>query len=140
MPIASSRIGCAASNARTVPPSPRRWRTSSASPWIRRAVVLSLDETSQIQALERTRPSRPVTPGRPQTQPHGDVRHGTTTSSLMNEFDLESVEEAVHRGVVVAAASAAHGGYRLDIGGLLAKPEWDHISLEMSFGLVDERG
>ncbi len=45
----------------------------------RHAVVLSLDEKSQIQALERTRPSRPVTPGRPETQTHDYVRHGTTT-------------------------------------------------------------
>ncbi|KMO22142.1 IS630 family transposase [Methylobacterium indicum] len=45
----------------------------------RHAVVLSLDEKSQIQALERTRPSRPVTPGRPETQTHDDIRHGTTT-------------------------------------------------------------
>ncbi|KMO11513.1 hypothetical protein QR79_29920, partial [Methylobacterium indicum] len=45
----------------------------------RHAVVLSLDEKSQIQTLERTRPSRPVTPGRPETQTHDDVRHGTTT-------------------------------------------------------------
>ena len=45
----------------------------------RHAVVLSLDEKSQIQALERTRPSRPVTPGRPETQTHDYIRHGTTT-------------------------------------------------------------
>ncbi len=49
------------------------------------AAVLSLDEKSQIQALERTvraDPSRqvvPVTPGRPETQTHDYVRHGTTT-------------------------------------------------------------
>jgi transposase len=45
----------------------------------RHAVVLSLDEKSQIQALERTRPSRFVKPGRPETQTHDYVRHGTTT-------------------------------------------------------------
>ncbi len=45
----------------------------------RHAVVLSLDEKSQIQALERTRPSRPVTLGRPGTQTHDYIRHGTTT-------------------------------------------------------------
>ncbi len=65
MPIASSRIGCAASNARTIRPSPRRSRTSSGSPWIRRATpscspstILrqAQDEESQIQALARTRP------------------------------------------------------------------------------------
>ncbi len=42
----------------------------------RHAVVLPLDEKSQIQVLERTRPSRSVTPGRPETQTHDYVRHG----------------------------------------------------------------
>lgn len=45
----------------------------------RHAVVLSLDEKSQIQALERTRPSRAVKPGRPASHTHDYVRHGTTT-------------------------------------------------------------
>jgi transposase len=43
------------------------------------AVVLSVDEKSQIQALERTQPSLPVKPGRPATRTHDYVRHGTTT-------------------------------------------------------------
>ena len=43
------------------------------------AVVLSIDEKSQIQALSRTRPGRPVGPGRPATMTHDDERHGTTT-------------------------------------------------------------
>jgi transposase InsO family protein len=36
----------------------------------------------------------------------------------MDEFDLEGVEEALHRSVVVAAAGAAHRRYRLDVGEL----------------------
>ena len=44
-----------------------------------RAVVLSLDEKSQIQALERTRPVERVREGRPECQPHDYRRHGTTT-------------------------------------------------------------
>ena len=43
------------------------------------AVVLSIDETSQIQALSRTRPGTPVKPGRPATMTHDYERHGTTT-------------------------------------------------------------
>ncbi len=43
------------------------------------AVVLSIGEKSQIQALSRTRPGRPVGPGRPATMTHDDERHGTTT-------------------------------------------------------------
>jgi transposase len=43
------------------------------------AVVLSMDEKSQIQALSRTRPSTAVRPGRPATMTHDYERHGTTT-------------------------------------------------------------
>ena len=43
------------------------------------AVVLSIDEKSQIQALERTRPDRPLGPGHPASQTHDYTRHGTTT-------------------------------------------------------------
>jgi transposase len=43
------------------------------------AVVLSIDEKSQIQALSRTRPSTPVRSGRPATMTHDYERHGTTT-------------------------------------------------------------
>ena len=42
------------------------------------AVVLSLDEKSGIQALERTRPDRPLGPGHLTAQTHDDTRHGTT--------------------------------------------------------------
>lgn len=43
------------------------------------AVVLSIDEKSQIQALELTRPDRPIGPGHPAAQTHDYTRHGTTT-------------------------------------------------------------
>ena len=43
------------------------------------AVVLSIDEKSQIQALSRTRPGTLVRPGRPATMMHDYERHGTTT-------------------------------------------------------------
>src|SRR4051812_19416735 len=43
------------------------------------AVVLSLDEKSQIQALERTRPDLPLASGHPAAQTHDYTRHGTTT-------------------------------------------------------------
>ncbi|GEP10259.1 IS630 family transposase [Methylobacterium gnaphalii] len=43
------------------------------------AVVLSVDEKSQIQALSRTQSSLPIKPGRPTTRTHDDIRHGTTT-------------------------------------------------------------
>jgi transposase len=43
------------------------------------ALVLSIDEKSQIQALDRTQPGRPLTPGKAGTMTHDYVRHGTTT-------------------------------------------------------------
>jgi hypothetical protein len=42
-------------------------------------VVLSIDEKSQIQALDRTQPGLPIKPGRCQTMKHDYKRHGTTT-------------------------------------------------------------
>ena len=42
-------------------------------------MVLSLDEKSQIQALDRTQPGLPIKPGRCQTMTHDYKRHGTTT-------------------------------------------------------------
>ena len=43
------------------------------------AVVLCIDEKSQIQALDRTQPGLPLKPGRCGTWTHDYVRHGTTT-------------------------------------------------------------
>ena len=45
----------------------------------RHTVVLSVDEKSQIRALERSRADRPLLPGRPATRTHDYVRHGTAT-------------------------------------------------------------
>ncbi len=43
------------------------------------AVVLSVDEKSQIQALERTQPLLPLRPGQPERRTHDYRRNGTTT-------------------------------------------------------------
>ena len=43
------------------------------------AVVLCVDEKSQIQALERTQPLLPMRPGQPERRTHDYLRHGTTT-------------------------------------------------------------
>ncbi len=44
-----------------------------------KAVVLCMDEKSQIQALDRTRPTLPMKPGRAGTMTHDYKRNGTTT-------------------------------------------------------------
>src|SRR3954452_7210307 len=43
------------------------------------AIVLCVDEKSQIQALNRTQPILPVRPGLPERATHDDKRNGTTT-------------------------------------------------------------
>ena len=43
------------------------------------ALVISLDEKSQVQALDRTRPLLPMRPGIPARQTHDYIRHGTTS-------------------------------------------------------------
>ena len=45
----------------------------------RRAMVLCVDEKSQIQALDRTQPMLPLARGMPERRTHDYVRHGTTT-------------------------------------------------------------
>ena len=44
-----------------------------------KAIVFSVDERSQIQALDRTQPGLPMKPGKNGTMTHDDKRHGTTT-------------------------------------------------------------
>ena len=52
------------------------------------SLVLSVDEKSQIQALDRTQPNLPMKPGRPATMTHDYVRHGTTTlCAALNVLD-----------------------------------------------------
>jgi transposase len=43
------------------------------------AIVLCVDEKSQIQALDRTAPMLPMQPGLPERRTHDYIRHGTTT-------------------------------------------------------------
>ena len=87
------------------------------------AVVLSIDEKSQIQALDRTQPGLPIKPGRCGTMTHDYKRHGTTTLfAALNTLDgvvlgrcmqrhrhqefirfLNAVERAVPAGKLVHA-------------------------------------
>jgi transposase len=52
------------------------------------ALVLSLDEKTQIQALDRTQPGLPLKKGRAETMTHDYKRHGTTTLfAALNTLD-----------------------------------------------------
>jgi transposase len=62
-----------------------------------RAVVLCVDEKSQIQALDRSQPVLPMMPGMPERRTHDYVRHGIT--SLFAAFNIAdgTVISSLHR-------------------------------------------
>ena len=59
------------------------------------AIVLSVDEKSQIQALDRTMPVLPMQPGLVERRSHDYVRHGTTTLFAALEIATGKVTAAV---------------------------------------------
>jgi transposase len=98
----------------------------------RHAVVLSVDEKPQIQALDRTQPGLPPKPGRCATMTHDYERNGTTTLfAALNVLDgtvlgrcmrrhrhqeflrfLNAVEAAVPAGRLVHAILDNHGTHK----------------------------
>lgn len=96
------------------------------------AIVLSVDEKSQIQALDRTQPGLPIKAGRPATATHDYERHGTTTLfAALNVLDgtvlgrcmqrhrhqefirfLNAVEAAVPAGKLVHAILDNYGTHK----------------------------
>ena len=61
-----------------------------------KAVVLCVDEKSQIQALDRTAPILPLRPGLPESRTHDYVRHGTTTLFAALEVATGRVVDACY--------------------------------------------
>lgn len=62
------------------------------------AVVLSVDEKSQIQALDRTQPGLPLKKGRGPTMTHDYKRHGTTTLfAALNILDGSVIGQNMQR-------------------------------------------
>ena len=96
------------------------------------AVVVSIDEKSQIQALDRTQPGLPLKPGKCGTMTHDYKRNGTTTLfASLNILDgtvigrcmgqhrhqefirfLNAVERAVPAGKVVHAILDNYGTHK----------------------------
>lgn len=64
-----------------------------------RALVLCVDEKSQIQALDRSAPVLPLRPGQPERRTHDYVRYGTTT--LFAALDAKA-------GTVIGECHARH--------------------------------
>ena len=60
------------------------------------AVVVCIDEKSQIQALDRTAPILPIRPGLPEKATHDYVRHGTTTLFAALQVATGKVTDACH--------------------------------------------
>jgi transposase len=63
------------------------------------AVVLCVDEKSQVQALDRSQPVLPMMPGMPEKRTHDYVRHGT--ADLFAAFDIAT-------GLVIAKTYKCH--------------------------------
>ena len=61
-----------------------------------KAVVVCIDEKSQIQALDRTAPILPIRPGLPEKATHDYVRHGTTTLFAALEVATGKVTDACY--------------------------------------------
>jgi transposase len=62
------------------------------------ALVLSVDEKSQIQALDRTQPGLRMRPGRCETMTHDYKRHGTTTLfAALNVLDGRVIGQCMRR-------------------------------------------
>jgi transposase len=61
------------------------------------AVVLCVDEKSQIQALDRTQPVLPLAPGVPERRTHDYMRHGTTTLFAALDVATGKVIGRLHR-------------------------------------------
>jgi transposase len=61
-----------------------------------KAIVLCVDEKSQIQALDRTAPVLPIRPGVPERQTHDYIRHGTTTLFAALEVATGKITDACY--------------------------------------------
>ena len=82
-----------------------------------RALVLCVDEKSQIQALDRTQPILPLVPGVPERRTHDYSRHGTTTLFAALDIATGKVIGELHRrhrsqGVLAVPAHDRRGGAR----------------------------
>lgn len=91
------------------------------------AIVLSVDEKSQCQALERSQPLLPIDLGRPEMRTHDYIRHGTTslfaalevaTGKILGECHGKHRQEEFIRflgRIDTAYPEAAHPGEELHL-------------------------
>jgi len=62
-----------------------------------KAVVVCIDEKTQIQALDRTAPILPIRPGLPEKATHDYLRHGTTSLFAALEVATGTVTDACYQ-------------------------------------------
>ena len=62
-----------------------------------KALVLCVDEKSQIQALDRSQPVLPMRPGQPERRTHDYVRHGTTSLFAALDVATGKILGRIHR-------------------------------------------
>ncbi|MFJ6677379.1 IS630 family transposase [Actinosynnema sp. NPDC091369] len=62
-----------------------------------KALVLCVDEKSQIQALDRSAPTLPMMPGLPERRTHDYIRHGITTLFAALDIATGEVIGSIHR-------------------------------------------
>jgi transposase len=62
-----------------------------------RALVLCVDEKSQIQALDRSAPVLPMMPGMPERRTHDYIRHGVTTLFAALDVATGEIIGSIHR-------------------------------------------
>ena len=125
------------------------------------AIVLSVDEKSQIQALDRTQPGLPLKPGKAGTMTHDYKRNGTTTLfAALNVLDgtvisrcmqrhrhqeflrfLNAIERAVPAGKVIHAILDNYGSHKHPKVARVARPPPAlGVPLHADLGLLAERG
>ena len=124
------------------------------------AIVLSIDEKSQVQALDRTAPILPLRPGIPEKQTHDYVRHGTTTLFAALEVATGKVTDACyprHRNQEFLAflkqVAKAYPRQKLhivcdnygthkhpNVTGLAGQEPADHAALHPDLGVVAQHG
>ena len=71
-------------------------------------MVVSVDEKSQIQALDRTQPILPLRQGIPEQQTHDYIRHGTTSLFAALEIATGKVTRRFARSASCAGRRDRH--------------------------------
>ena len=110
-----------------------------------KAMVLCVDEKSQIQALDRTQPQLPLAPGLPARRTHDYVWHGTTTLFAAPQSGVSRLPQG-HRSQRADRPGHSSGDGQLrhpqepDHQGLVRTAATISCALHAYLGLLDQPG